>query len=148
MEPVTFGQRNAAIQKATVQFQLSNASYNQVLFKQQYAALYTYLDAVYLEQLLISTQANINRVETSLNKSLVLAKDGLRPGIATTQEKKFVVREKNSKAEWVDVRQGITLDNGIEIFGNLSINDTLVARATDERKQGSSAFWKPNPAGQ
>jgi outer membrane protein len=83
--PITFGQRNAAIEKATAQFHLSNASYNQALFKQQYSALYTYLDAVYLQQLLISTQANINRVETSWNQSLVLAREGLRPGIDTTQ---------------------------------------------------------------
>jgi outer membrane protein len=83
--PITFGQRNAAIQKASAQFQLANASYNQVLFKQQYAALYTYLDAVYLQQLLISTQANISRTETALNQSLVLSKEGLRPGIDTTQ---------------------------------------------------------------
>jgi membrane fusion protein (multidrug efflux system) len=62
--------------------------------------------------------------------------------IATTQEKKFVIRVKDAKAEWVDVRQGLTLDDGIEIFGNLSINDTLVVRTTDERKPGSLAFWK------
>ncbi|HLK29700.1 MAG TPA: TolC family protein [Puia sp.] len=84
-EPVTFGQRNAAVQKATAQFQFANASYNQALFKQQYTALYTYLDAVYLQQLLISTQANISRIETALIQSLVLAKEGLRPGIDTTQ---------------------------------------------------------------
>jgi|SRR5580704_3112163 membrane fusion protein (multidrug efflux system) len=62
--------------------------------------------------------------------------------IATTQEKKFVIRIRNNKVEWVDVRQGITLEDGIEIFGNLNINDTLVARATDERKTGTEAFWK------
>jgi RND family efflux transporter MFP subunit len=64
--------------------------------------------------------------------------------IATTQEKKFVIRVKNNKAEWVDARQGITLDDGVEIFGNLSVYDTLIARATDERKPGSLAFWKLN----
>jgi membrane fusion protein, multidrug efflux system len=64
--------------------------------------------------------------------------------IATTQEKKFVIRVKNNKAEWVDVRQGITMDIGVEIFGNLNNNDTLLLRATDERKPGSQAFWKLN----
>jgi len=83
--PVTFGQRNAAIQKATAQFQLANASYNQVLFKQQYAALYTYLDAVYFQQLLTSTQANISRIEEALTQSLALSKEGLRPGMDTIQ---------------------------------------------------------------
>jgi membrane fusion protein, multidrug efflux system len=62
--------------------------------------------------------------------------------IATTQEKRFTIRIRESKTEWVDIRQGITLENGIEIFGNLSPGDTLVTRASDERKPGSSAFWK------
>lgn len=62
--------------------------------------------------------------------------------IATTQERKFVIRVKEGKAEWVDVRQGLSTDKGIEVFGNLVNNDTLVIRATDERKPGSTAFWK------
>ncbi len=64
--------------------------------------------------------------------------------IATTQEKKFLIRVRNDKAEWIDVRQGLTLDDGIEIFGNLSVSDTVVLRATDERKPGATAFWKLN----
>ena len=62
--------------------------------------------------------------------------------IATTQEKKFVIRVKNNKAEWVDVRQGMSTDKGIEIFGIISNGDTLIARATDERKPGTTAYWK------
>lgn len=63
--------------------------------------------------------------------------------IATNQERKFVIKVKDGKAEWVDVRQGMSTEKGIEIFGNLSNGDTLVVRATDERKPGSMAFWKP-----
>lgn len=62
--------------------------------------------------------------------------------IATNQERKFVIRVKDGKAEWVDVRQGMSTDKGIEIFGNLHNGDTLAARATDERKAGSVAYWK------
>jgi membrane fusion protein, multidrug efflux system len=62
--------------------------------------------------------------------------------IATNQERKFVIRVKEGKAEWVDVRQGMSTENGIEIFGNLTNGDTLVARATDERKPGTFAHWK------
>jgi membrane fusion protein (multidrug efflux system) len=64
--------------------------------------------------------------------------------IATTQEKKFVIRSRAGKAEWVDVRSGITMDDGQEIFGDLSPGDTLVLRASDERKPGSTAYWKVN----
>jgi membrane fusion protein (multidrug efflux system) len=62
--------------------------------------------------------------------------------IATSQERKFVIRVKNGKAEWADVRQGMSTEKGIEVFGNLNNGDTLVVRATDERKEGSRAYWK------
>ncbi|MEC5146304.1 efflux RND transporter periplasmic adaptor subunit [Chitinophaga sp. 212800010-3] len=61
--------------------------------------------------------------------------------VATTQEKKFVIRVKDGKAEWVDVRQGMTIDAGVEIFGNITVGDTLVKKATDERKPGSTGLW-------
>jgi membrane fusion protein (multidrug efflux system) len=62
--------------------------------------------------------------------------------IVTNQERKFVIRIKDGKAEWVDVRQGMSTDKGIEIFGNLQRGDTLVARGNEERKPGSTAYWK------
>lgn len=62
--------------------------------------------------------------------------------IATTQEKKFVIRVKNGQAEWVDVKQGLSTDKGIEIFGALQPGDSLLVKASDERKPGSTAYWK------
>jgi RND family efflux transporter MFP subunit len=62
--------------------------------------------------------------------------------MVTNQERKFVIVVKNGVAAWVDVRQGMSTDKGIEVFGDLSNNDTLVLRATDERKTGSTAYWK------
>ena len=62
--------------------------------------------------------------------------------IATTLERKFVIRVIGGKADWVDVRQGMTTDSGVEIFGNLKTGDTLLVKATDERKPGSGAYWK------
>ena len=61
--------------------------------------------------------------------------------VVTTQEKKFVIRVSQGKAEWVDVRQGMTVDAGIEIFGNIAVGDTLLKKGTDERKPGSTGFW-------
>ncbi|TWF42283.1 RND family efflux transporter MFP subunit [Chitinophaga polysaccharea] len=61
--------------------------------------------------------------------------------VATTQEKKFVIRVKDGKAEWVDVRQGMTVDAGVEVFGNITSGDTLLKKATDERKPGSTGLW-------
>lgn len=62
--------------------------------------------------------------------------------IATTLERKFVIRIHEGKAQWVDVRQGMTTDNSIEVFGDLKTGDTLLQKATDERKPGSTAYWK------
>ena len=62
--------------------------------------------------------------------------------IATNQERKFVIAVKNGLAEWIDVRQGMSTEKGIEIFGSLQEGDTLVQRATDERKAGSTGYWK------
>lgn len=67
------------------------------------------------------------------------------PGaIATNQERKFVIAVKYGKTEWVDVRQGMSTEKGTEIFGDLNKGDTLVVRATDERKPGTDGFWKIN----
>jgi RND family efflux transporter MFP subunit len=78
---------------------------------------------------------------------LGLQRDGLSllvpaSAVSTTQEKKFVIRVKNNVAEWVDVSQGISTDKGREIFGRLQAGDTLLVKASDERKPGSTAVWK------
>jgi RND family efflux transporter MFP subunit len=58
--------------------------------------------------------------------------------VATTLEKKFVIRMKQGKADWVDVRTGMNSGDKIEIFGNLAEGDSLLQKATDEIKAGSS----------
>jgi len=62
--------------------------------------------------------------------------------VVTNLERKFVIRVHEGKAQWVDVRQGMTTDNGVEVFGELHPGDTLVTKATDERKPGATAYWK------
>ncbi len=83
--PVTFGQRPAAIERAVAQFKQANAAYNEQLFKYSYIAVNTYLETVYYKQLLKSLQAAIGRNSIGLEQSMVLAKTGLRPGIDTAQ---------------------------------------------------------------
>lgn len=58
--------------------------------------------------------------------------------VVTNLEKRFVIRLKDGKAEWIDVRSGISLGDKTEIFGDLAEGDTLLKRATDEIKAGSS----------
>jgi membrane fusion protein, multidrug efflux system len=57
--------------------------------------------------------------------------------MATNLEKRFVIRLKDGKTEWVDVRAGISMSDKVEIFGNLVEGDTLLMRATDEIKPGA-----------
>lgn len=83
--PLTFGQRTAALEKAAAEFKLSGSAYDNALFQQRYAGILTYLSIVYLQKLLVTEQANIDRTQVSLGQSLELAKRGLRPGLDTVQ---------------------------------------------------------------
>lgn len=56
--------------------------------------------------------------------------------VATTLERKFVIRVRDAALEWVDVRTGISKGGRTEIFGNLAAGDILLSRASDELKAG------------
>jgi RND family efflux transporter MFP subunit len=64
--------------------------------------------------------------------------------VVTNLEKRFVIRLKNKKADLVDVKNGISQDNKVEIFGNLSEGDTLIVRGTDEIKPGTKLIGRLN----
>jgi len=83
--PLTFGQRAVAVEKATAQFRLAGSNYDNALFQQRYAGILVYLDIVYLQKLLVSQQSNIDRTQTGLQQSLILTKEGLRPGLDSVQ---------------------------------------------------------------
>ena len=52
--------------------------------------------------------------------------------------KKFVIRVKDKRAEWVEVQGGREAGNFIEVFGELSKGDQLVKVASEEIRNGSS----------
>ncbi len=54
--------------------------------------------------------------------------------VSTNLERRFVIRIKEGKTEWISVKTGVTLDDKVEIFGDLITGDTLLTRATDEIK--------------
>jgi outer membrane protein TolC len=83
--PVTFGQRAAAVERAAAEYKLAGSAYDNALFQQRYTGILTYISIVYLQRLLNTQQANIDRTTTGLRQSLVLAKQGLRPGLDTVQ---------------------------------------------------------------
>ena len=90
--PFTFGQRSAAIEKAAAQYKQANAAYNEQLFQYQYAAVNLYLEALYLKQVLRISTAVADRYKVSLQQSLVLAKNGLKPGIDTAQFQSVIIQ--------------------------------------------------------
>ena len=57
--------------------------------------------------------------------------------IATTTERTFVVRVRDNRAEWVDVKRGQAMDQLVEVFGPLKEGDVVALRGTDELRQGS-----------
>jgi RND family efflux transporter MFP subunit len=57
--------------------------------------------------------------------------------IASTTDRTFVVRVRNGKTEWVDVRTGLASGTLTEVFGDLRPGDTIAARGTDEIRPGT-----------
>jgi outer membrane protein len=130
--PITFGQRTAAIEKANSQVKLANANYNDQLFRQQYQAISIYLNILYLKKVLFILDWNIERSRTELEQSFILARKGLRPGIDTTQfqsglvkaEIEFFNTEKLYAAQKIELSRLIGLNLPIEQF---NLTDTSFA---------------------
>ncbi len=59
------------------------------------------------------------------------------PAMVTSLEKRFVIRVNNGEAEWVDVREGISIKDGKEVFGNLQEGDIILFRGSEEIKPGT-----------
>ena len=58
--------------------------------------------------------------------------------VANTLERVFVVRIRDGKTEWVDVKTGATADKLTEVFGDLREGDVVAVRGTDELRPGTS----------
>ena len=61
-----------------------------------------------------------------------------KTSVVTTAERTFVIRGRNGKAEWVDVKKGAADGDAVEVMGNLAAGDLVVRRATDEIRDGAS----------
>lgn len=57
--------------------------------------------------------------------------------VVTTTERTFVIRVRDAKAEWVDVRKGAPAGELVQVLGSLSPEDLVVRRATDEIRAGT-----------
>lgn len=61
-----------------------------------------------------------------------------RTSVVTTTERTFVIRNRDGKAEWVNVSKGAADGDSMEVIGALRPGDMVVRRATDEIHEGAS----------
>jgi membrane fusion protein, multidrug efflux system len=61
-----------------------------------------------------------------------------RTAVVTTSERTFVIRSREGRAEWVDVKKGPADGDLVEVTGNLRAGDRVVRRATDEIRDGAA----------
>jgi len=59
-----------------------------------------------------------------------------KTGVVTTTERTFVVRNKDGRAEWVNVQKGPADGDLMRVIGQLQEGDLIVKRATDEIREG------------
>ncbi|MGA7765948.1 MAG: efflux RND transporter periplasmic adaptor subunit [Candidatus Sulfotelmatobacter sp.] len=57
--------------------------------------------------------------------------------VTTDLQRTFVIRVRQGKAEWVDVKTGIIVSGKTEVFGELLPGDIVVANATDAIRPGA-----------
>jgi len=60
-----------------------------------------------------------------------------RTSVVATTERTFVIRDRDGKAEWVDVRKGAAEGDLVEVLGSLKPGDRVVRRGTDEIHAGA-----------
>jgi len=63
--------------------------------------------------------------------------------VTTDLQRTFVIRVRQGKAEWVDVKTGAAANGKIEVFGALQTGDVVVANATDSIRNGTSVSVQP-----
>jgi RND family efflux transporter MFP subunit len=61
-----------------------------------------------------------------------------KSSVVSTTERTFVIRDKDGRAEWVDVKKGVADGDNVEVTGNLQAGDRVVRRGTDELREGSA----------
>ena len=58
--------------------------------------------------------------------------------VTTDLQRTFVIRVRQGKADWVDVKTGVTANGKTEVFGELQAGDAVVANGTDSIRSGAS----------
>jgi RND family efflux transporter MFP subunit len=65
-----------------------------------------------------------------------------KTSVVTTTERTFVIRDKEGRAQWVDVKKGAGDGDLVQVSGDLKAGDKVVRRATDEVREGTAIEGK------
>jgi RND family efflux transporter MFP subunit len=65
-----------------------------------------------------------------------------KTAVVSTSERTFVVRDRGGHAEWVNVAKGAADGDSVEVSGALQAGDRIVAKATDEIREGAAIAAK------
>lgn len=63
--------------------------------------------------------------------------------VGSDLERTFVVRVRDHRTEWVDVKTGVRADSFIEVFGDLKEGDEVANRGTDQLRPGTEVSPRP-----
>jgi RND family efflux transporter MFP subunit len=61
-----------------------------------------------------------------------------RTSVVTTSERTFVIRDRDGRAEWVDVKKGAADGDLMEVLGSLHAGDLVLRRGSDEMREGTA----------
>jgi RND family efflux transporter MFP subunit len=67
--------------------------------------------------------------------------------VASTTGRTFVIRVRDGRTGWVDVKTGVTSGPLVEVFGELAAGDVVIAHATDELRDGTVVRVKDTKPG-
>jgi len=58
--------------------------------------------------------------------------------VGSDLERTFVIRVRDGKTEWVDVKTGVRVENSVEVFGDLHDGDQVAVRGTDQLRPATA----------
>ncbi|WP_207510663.1 efflux RND transporter periplasmic adaptor subunit [Longitalea luteola] len=88
------------------------------------------------KRLLPGMVANVMIPLSTKDSTFILPKTA----VVSSQERVFVIKVVNNKAEWVDVKKGRETDGKVEVFGELNAGDLIVKTGSEEVRDGSTVI--------
>jgi membrane fusion protein, multidrug efflux system len=62
--------------------------------------------------------------------------------VASTTDRTFLIRVRDGKTQWVDVKTGLSTGRLVEVFGDIHAGDTVAVRGTDELRPDTNVRVK------